>query len=165
MFTLYKISKLLQLHHLSLGMRKPAFAYAKTKMQISFAVAAKLISAFVFATRIVRSLFYLNPKFQASSHLLWLHSPVYIGPGWKPRRPVFSERGSSNLNLTSLEIPNRVFLTTRLMYNREKNHFAFSPTEKRLYQARRVRKTSYLEMLLILLQYIHTGMQEFIYVW
>ena len=29
------------------------FAYAKTKTQISFAVAAKLISAFVFATRIV----------------------------------------------------------------------------------------------------------------
>ena len=29
------------------------FAYAKTKAQISFAVNAKLISAFVFATRIV----------------------------------------------------------------------------------------------------------------
>ena len=34
---------------------------------------AKLISAFVFATRIVRSLCFLNPKFQASSRLLWLH--------------------------------------------------------------------------------------------
>ena len=31
--------------------------------------AAKLISAFVFATRIVQSLFSLNPKFQASSLL------------------------------------------------------------------------------------------------
>ena len=30
-------------------------------------VTAKLISAFVFATRIVQSLFYLYPKFQASS--------------------------------------------------------------------------------------------------
>ena len=29
------------------------FSYAKTKTQISFAVTAKLISAFVFATRIV----------------------------------------------------------------------------------------------------------------
>ena len=75
-------------------MRKPAFAYAKTKTQISFAVAAKLISAFVFATRIVQSLFLLNPKFQASSHLLWLYSTVYVGPGRKPRRPGFSERGS-----------------------------------------------------------------------
>ena len=70
------------------------FAYAKTKTQISFAVTAKLISAFVFATRIVQSLFFLNPKFQASSHLLWRYSPVCVGPGRKPRRPVFSQRGS-----------------------------------------------------------------------
>ena len=39
-------------------------------------------------------LFYLNPKFQASSHLLWLYSRVCVGPGRKPRRPVFSQRGS-----------------------------------------------------------------------
>ena len=51
-------------------MIKLAFLYAKTKTQISFAVTAKLISVFVFATRIVQSLFFLNPKFQASSHLL-----------------------------------------------------------------------------------------------
>ena len=70
------------------------FAYAKTKTQISFAVTAKLISAFVFAIRIVQFLYYLNPKFQASSHLLWPYSPVCVGPGRKPRRPVFSERGS-----------------------------------------------------------------------
>ena len=38
----------------------------KTKTQISFTVTAKLISAFVFATRIVQSLFFLNPKFQGS---------------------------------------------------------------------------------------------------
>ena len=55
---------------------------------------AKLISAFVFATRIVQSLLYLNPKFQASSHLLLLYSLVWVRPGQKPRRPVFSERGS-----------------------------------------------------------------------
>ena len=65
-------------------MRKPTFSYAKTKTQISFAVTAKLISAFVFATLIVRSLYFLNPKFQASSHLLRLYSPVYVGPGQKP---------------------------------------------------------------------------------
>ena len=58
------------------------------------AVTAQLISAFVFAIRIVQSLYYLNPKFQASSHLLWLYSPVCVGPGRKPRRPVFSQRGS-----------------------------------------------------------------------
>ena len=57
-------------------------------MQISFAVAAKLISAFVFAIRIVQSLYYLHPKFQASSHRLSLCSLVCVGPGRKPRRAV-----------------------------------------------------------------------------
>ena len=76
-------------------MRKPDFANAKTKTQISFAVTAKLISVFVFATWIVQSLCYLNPKFQAYSHLLCQYSPVCVGPGRKPRRPVFSERGSN----------------------------------------------------------------------
>ena len=71
------------------------FAYAKTKAQISFAVTAKLISAFVFATRIVHFLFFLYPKFQASNHLLRLFSPVCVGPGRKSRRPVFSRRGSN----------------------------------------------------------------------
>ena len=68
-------------------MRKPDFAYAKTKAQVSRAVTAQLISAFVFATQIVQFLYSLNLKFQGSSHLLCVHSPVFVGPGWKPRRP------------------------------------------------------------------------------
>ena len=77
-------------------MRKPAFCiYAKTKPQISCALTTQLISAFVFATQIVQSLYYLNLKFQASSHLLWLHSPICVGPGRKPQRPVFSQLGSN----------------------------------------------------------------------
>ena len=40
--------------------------------------------AFVFATRIVQFLFYLNPKFQASSSFLCLYSPVCVGPVRKP---------------------------------------------------------------------------------
>ena len=43
--------------------KTPSFAYAKTKAQISFAVTAKLISAFVFAPRIVQFLYFLKPKF------------------------------------------------------------------------------------------------------
>ena len=46
---------------------------------------AKLISAFVFATWIVQFLFYLNPKFQASSSFLCLYRSVCIGPVQKPR--------------------------------------------------------------------------------
>ena len=60
-------------------MRKPAFC-----------ITAQLIRDFVFATQIEQSLHFLNPKFQASSHLLLLNSPVCVGPGRKPRRPVFS---------------------------------------------------------------------------
>ena len=49
-------------------------------MQISFAVTTKLISAFIFATRIVQFLYFLIPKFPASSHLLCLYSLVYVEP-------------------------------------------------------------------------------------
>ena len=69
-------------------MRKTAFCICENKD------ADQLISAFVFATQILQSLYSLNPKFQASSHLLWQYSPVWVGPGRKPRRPVFSQRGS-----------------------------------------------------------------------
>ena len=66
-------------------MRKLDFCICENKKaQISFAVTAKLISTFVFATLIVESLYFLNPKFQASSHLLWLYSPVCVGPGRNP---------------------------------------------------------------------------------
>ena len=37
-----------------------------------------------FCNQIVQSLYVLNPKFQASSHLLWLCSLVCVGPGLKP---------------------------------------------------------------------------------
>ena len=80
------------------------FAYAKTKVQISFAVTPKLISAFVFASRIVQSLYFLNPKFQASSHLLWLYSLVCVGPGRKPQRPIFSRHGLHRLMVLSYTV-------------------------------------------------------------
>ena len=76
-------------------MRKPAFCICENKDADQLrGVTAKLISAFVFTTRIVQSLYFLNPKFQASSHLLWLYSPVCVGHGRKPRRPVFTQPGS-----------------------------------------------------------------------
>ena len=58
--------------------------YEKTKTQISCVVTAQLISAFVFATQMVQSLYFLNTKVKASSHLLLLYSPVCVGPGRKP---------------------------------------------------------------------------------
>ena len=81
----------LRLLYMSRVMRKPFvfFAYAKTKTQISFAVTAKLICAFVFATRILQSFYFLNPKFQTSCHFLRLCSPVCVRP-----KTGISERGS-----------------------------------------------------------------------
>ena len=70
------------------------FAYEKTKAQVTFTVTAKLISAFVLATRIVQFFLYFYPKFQDSNFFLWLHRPVCVGPGRKSRRPVFTRRGS-----------------------------------------------------------------------
>ena len=64
------------------------FAYAKTKTQISFSGSAPLFS------QLVQSLCFLSPKFQFSSNLVWLYSPISVGPGRKSRRPVFSRRGS-----------------------------------------------------------------------
>ena len=77
---------------LSRVLRKPAFyIYEKTKAHFSCAVTAQLIRSFVFATKIVQSLYLLNPKFKASNHLLCLYSPVYQKPGKK----VFSQQGSN----------------------------------------------------------------------
>ena len=83
-------------------MRKPDFCLGENKgadqlrgnREADQRLTAKLISAFVFATRIVQFFFYLNPKFQASSSFLSLYRPVFVGPGRKPRRPVFSRCGS-----------------------------------------------------------------------
>ena len=77
-------------------MRKPDFRICENKGADQL-VTAQLISAFAFATQIVQFLYFLNPNFQASTHLVWLHSPVCVGPARKPRRPVFSHRGSNDI--------------------------------------------------------------------
>ena len=105
--------------------RKPVFAYAKTKTQISFAVTAKLISAFVFATQIVQSLYFLNMKLQASSHLLWQHSPVCVGPGRKPRLAHIAVLSLSVFSrLKFIQSPNRL-IYVRLNFVRMKRILSF----------------------------------------
>ena len=68
--------------------------------------ADKLINTFVFATRRVQFLFFLNPKFQASSPLVWLHRPVCVRSGRKHRRSVFSRRRTicNNVNKKSFNM-------------------------------------------------------------
>ena len=79
-------------------MRKPDFAYVKTKAQISCTATVQLISAFVFHY-IDCTIPLLSISIKASSHLLCLYSPVCVGLGRKPRRQVFLQRGSYLLNV------------------------------------------------------------------
>ena len=65
-------------------MGKPTICIGENKDADQLRGNAKLISVFVFATRIVQFLFYLNPKFQASSSFLCLYRSVCVGPVRKP---------------------------------------------------------------------------------
>ena len=76
------------LFHMGLVMRKPDFAYAKTKEAAQLCSTAQLISSFVLATRIVQLLVCVYPEFEDSSFLLLLYRPDCVGPGWKPGRTV-----------------------------------------------------------------------------
>ena len=71
-------------------MRKPDFCIFKNKGadQLRGNHAADQRLCFRYIDKIVQSLYFLNPKFQASNHLLWLYSLVFVRPGQKPGRQV-----------------------------------------------------------------------------
>ena len=75
-------------------MGKPAFCIYENKGadQLGSTCAADQHLCFCYTESTIP----LLPTFEISSHLLWLYRPVYIGPGLKPRRQVFSQRGSNN---------------------------------------------------------------------
>ena len=77
--------------------RKRIFAYTKTKTQISCAVTAAL---FRYSDSTIPPL--PLPKMQDSNFLLRLYRPVCDRLGRKPRRPVFSRRGSNYNSLDCL---------------------------------------------------------------
>ena len=77
-------SLLIVCYYLSRRMGKPTICIGENKGADQFAETAKLISTFVFATRIVQFLFYLNTKFQASSSFLCLYRSVCVRPDRKP---------------------------------------------------------------------------------
>ena len=66
-------------------MRKPAFCICENKD-------ADQLLCFRYIDTTIPLL--SKSEIQASSYLLWLYSPVCVGPGQKPGRPVFSLRGS-----------------------------------------------------------------------
>ena len=53
-------------------------------LHIYCAVTAQLISTFAFDTWIEQFIYFLNPKFQASGHVLCLNSSISVGPVRKP---------------------------------------------------------------------------------
>ena len=57
-------------------MRKPAFCICENKDADQLRSNREADQQLCFVIRIIQFLYYLNPKFQASSHLLWLYSPV-----------------------------------------------------------------------------------------
>ena len=74
-------------------MGKMLFAYMKTKVQINCTLtAADQHLCFRYTDSTIHIL--RDPKFQVSSHLLWLHSPVCVGPGQNPAKTGFLLRGS-----------------------------------------------------------------------
>ena len=92
--------------YMSRVVRKPAFYISENKDADQLrgnSITANLICVFVFATRILQSLYFLNPKFQASSYLLWLYIPVCVAPVQKRRKPLFSQRGSYSIHSRIIE--------------------------------------------------------------
>ena len=77
--------------------RKPALCICKNKGadQLCGYRTADQRLCFRYKINVVQSLYFLNPKFQASNYPLWLYSPIRVGPARKPRRQVFSQAGST----------------------------------------------------------------------
>ena len=75
-------------------MRKPAFCICENQDADQLRVNREGDQRLCF--RYSDSTIPLLPKseIQVPSHPLWQYSPVCVGPGRKPRRPVFSQRGS-----------------------------------------------------------------------
>ena len=61
--------------YISRTVRKPAFCICEKTNQL---LGNNTSEQNICSGHIANSPFFLNPKFQVSSHLLWLYSPVYV---------------------------------------------------------------------------------------
>ena len=98
MFKRVNLSKYITSKYMSRVVRKPAFCICENKDEDQLRGSREADQRLCF--RYTDSSIPLLPtsEIQVSSHLLWLYSPVCVGPGRKPRRPVFSQRGSYIIN-------------------------------------------------------------------
>ena len=102
--SLFSTFILCYLHNMRRVVRKPDFCICENKDADQLRGNREADQRLCFCLRIAQSLYYLNPKFQASNYLLWLYSLVCVGPGRKPRRPVFSQRGSYDIKLNVVSL-------------------------------------------------------------
>ena len=89
-------------------MRIPAICVCENKGTDQLHGSREAVQCLCF--RYTDSTISLLPKFQAPSNLLWLYSPVCVRPGRKPRRPVFSQRGSNMSVVITLKECNFSFI-------------------------------------------------------
>ena len=75
-------------------MRKPAFCICENKDADQLCGNRTTDQRLCF--RYIDSTIPIPAKSASLKSSLWLNSPVCVGPGRKPRRPVFSQRGSHN---------------------------------------------------------------------
>ena len=87
--------------YMSRVVRKPAFCICENKdadqLRGNLEADQRLCFRYMDSTIPLLS----KSEIQASSHRLWLHSPVCVGPGRIPRRPVFTQRGSNYISAFS----------------------------------------------------------------
>ena len=76
--------------------------HMQKQTQISFAVTVKLISAYVFATRIVQFVYFMKSKFPVSNDLLCMYSSVCDEPVRKPHCWFSHEAAHADLDLFCL---------------------------------------------------------------
>ena len=89
--------------HMSLVVRKPVFCICENKDADQLRGNREADQRLCF--RYTDSTIPLLPIFQAFSHLVWLCSLVCVGPGRKLRRPVFSQRGSYDIDHAEQILP------------------------------------------------------------
>ena len=110
-------------------MRKPAFLHipAKTKTQIS---CASTISAFAFAISPSTS------KFEVYSHLMWLYSPVCVGPGRKLRSCFFFLATKLVLSIINLVSEGAGLFESHHVRKKRRQIFYRDETEKHVFEMR-----------------------------
>ena len=100
-------------YYMSCVMRKPESCICKNKDADQLHSNRKADQCLCFSYT-VQSLYFPYTKFRTTSHLLWLYILACVGPGQKPRRPVFSQRGSYSIPRKTNSVKTAICTTNML---------------------------------------------------